>query len=120
MQQERIVHLPAFCQELKRLAGLGYCYEKTNLRWRHVLLDAESEVFLCDLESLVPARYLGVGCDVENMAYEQLRVLLNPEIHSQSVMQDILAAQLKEVKSDYVSITSRFRDDTVLWENVGR
>jgi hypothetical protein len=24
------------------------------------------------------------------------------------------------VKSDYVSITSRFRDDTVLWENVGR
>jgi hypothetical protein len=92
---------------------LGYYYEGSILRWRHVLLDAEGDVFLCNLESLVHKSGLGTGYDVEDVAYEQLRMMLNPEMHSQSLMQDI-AAKLNEVKSDFASVASRFQDDTVL------
>ena len=39
--------------ELTKYASAGYVYEKQDLRWRHVLQDAEKKIFLGDLESLV-------------------------------------------------------------------
>jgi hypothetical protein len=44
--------IPAIKKELIKFADNGLMYEKSDLRWRHVLRDTEGEIFLCDLESL--------------------------------------------------------------------
>ncbi|KAG7339713.1 hypothetical protein IV203_025240 [Nitzschia inconspicua] len=82
--EDRWQYLPEIRDELLRFAGLGFVYESKDLRWRHVLLDCNNKVFLCDLESLVELQG-----DVNDAVYEQLFTLLLPCI-SDINLQDAL------------------------------
>ena len=66
----RFQHVPAIRDELERFAGKGFAYKGCDVRWRHVLLDMEKEVFLCDLESLEERDMSG------DVVYEQVLSLL--------------------------------------------
>ena len=63
-------------EELRRIAKAGYQYEKSDLRFAHILLDTNDKIFFCDLESLEPIN--GENPDFESIAWSQLRTLFNP------------------------------------------
>ena len=76
---DRWQHVPAIRKQLELFAQCrkgakgrpGYKYK--DLRWRDVLLDAEKNVFLCNLESL---EVVGDTEEQDELVYEQLANLL--------------------------------------------
>ena len=69
---ERIDCVPAIKAELEHFANKEYRYEFSDLRWRHVLLDAGRKVFLCDLASLEKFD----ASKSSDVVFDQLEVLL--------------------------------------------
>mmetsp|Transcript_35862 Transcript_35862/g.74590 ORF Transcript_35862/g.74590 Transcript_35862/m.74590 type:complete len:739 (-) Transcript_35862:1458-3674(-) len=90
--------IPAIQAHLQRFANEGYIYDKSDLRWRHVLLDCNNEIFLCDLESLKEI----TGADKKDAVYEQLEVLLKPLVKDQSLDISDTQAWLCKTKVDEV------------------
>ena len=107
---DRFVHIPAIRDELQRLAEMepGFVYAKKDMRWRHVLLDAEGEVFLCDLESLVE---LEADADPSEVVYEQLLILLRPMFEQRKIN---IGAILQKVAANFDALTSAIDKDETL------
>lgn len=90
---DRWKFLPAIRDELIRFATPsrkrpGYMYKESDLRWRHVLLDAKKDIFLCDLESLKEIEDVmdenESKAASENAVYEQVNILLKPMRHEEA------------------------------------
>jgi hypothetical protein len=76
-------HIPAIRNQLVQFTTgpeISYVYKNSSLHWRHVLLDTEGDIFICDLESLEETQV-----DKEEMVYKQLQVLLKPMINDKKV-----------------------------------
>ena len=69
-------HIREILEELRRIAQAGYQYERSDLRFAHILLGADKKIFFCDLESL--ERIKDENPDIDSIAWSQLRTLFNP------------------------------------------
>ncbi|CAB9515943.1 unknown protein [Seminavis robusta] len=74
--------VPDVGKELMRFAANGYQYMESDLRWRHVLLNYEKKLFLCDLLSLAECdEAMKTDATKQKKAvYEQLLILLKPMV----------------------------------------
>jgi Family of unknown function (DUF5898) len=82
-------YIPAIRNELMRFAqwkrrAKAYFYKNSDLRWRHVLLDTNGNIFFCDLESLEEVSSATNNANDE-IVYKQLQALLKPMIVDKSV-----------------------------------
>ena len=68
---ERWMHMLSIREELRKLAGRNFRFARSDLRWRHVLLDCEKSVFFCDLGSLEKFP----GGEIEDVVNAQLMIL---------------------------------------------
>lgn len=105
--ETRWQHIPAIRDELVGFAKHGYKYKESDLRWRHVLLDSDNKIFLCDLESLEKSEeseQIKQSHDV--VVYEQLAILLNAMREEEDRPKEMENATLQWLQSNPLDVVS--------------